>query len=243
MTCDQAREIIALSRPGETGETETRALMEHLESCALCAQLYRDALSLNERIAVLRAVEPELEDPEGLIRSVMQIVDETPLPQRPVGRLWRASALRGLLRDAPGHSAPLRLRSVAFACAAALIAVFLAQTTLDARKLAALELRLGRITVGTAAAGIAEPGQVFGLIPPGDARNRLLVLFRSGALRNTLNDQEVRAYLESLRSAAGVPGALPRRSGLLQSATPGDQAVIVKALDTLLTRGGIVHEH
>jgi hypothetical protein len=132
---------------------------------------------------------------------------------------------------------------MAFAVAAAIIAVFLVQTTMDGRKLAALELRLGRISVSTAVAGIGEPGQILELIPSGEARNRLLAMLRSGVLRNTLNDPVVRAYLESLHNTAGGSVALPRRSGLRQTVTPQDQVEIVKTIDSLLTRGGYAHEH
>jgi len=242
MTCDQAREVIALTRPGETSETETRALTEHLGSCALCTRLYRDALSLNEKIAALRAVEPVLEDPEGLVRSVMQIVDETHPAQRPTSRGRRASRLRGRDHDAVAPAAGFRTSRIAFAVAAAIIAVFLMQTTMDARKLAALELRLGRITVGTAVAGIVEPGQVLELIPRGEARDRLLAMLRSGALRTSLNDQGVRAYLESMSNAAGVPPALSSRSGLRLTVQVQDQAEIMKTIDSLLTKGGNAHE-
>lgn len=243
MTCDQARKVIALARPGEASETETRALTEHLGSCALCTRQYREAQSLNEKIAALRALEPVLEDPEGLVRSVMQIVDETRPAQIRTTREGRASRLRGLVLDTMMPSTGFSVRSMAFAVAAAIIAVFLVQTTMDGRKLAALELRLGRISVSTAVAGIGEPGQILELIPSGEARNRLLAMLRSGVLRNTQNDQGVRAYLESLHNTAGGSVALPRRSGLRQTVTPQDQVEIVKTIDSLLTRGGYAHEH
>jgi hypothetical protein len=172
----------------------------------------------------------------------MQIVDETHPAQRPTSRGRRASRLRGRDHDAVAPAAGFRISRIAFAVAAAIIAVFLMQTTMDARKLAALELRLGRITVGTAVAGIVEPGQVLELIPRGEARDRLLAMLRSGALRTSLNDQEVRAYLESMSNAAGVPPALSSRSGLRLTVQPQDQAEIMKTIDSLLTKGGNAHE-
>src|SRR5512140_2219676 len=98
MNCDQAKDIIALTRPGETAEPELRSLMEHLAECPDCTRLYLDAVALNENIAALRTVEPMLPDPDGLLRATMHAVAHTHQHHTVPGFL---EALGGNHRDHP----------------------------------------------------------------------------------------------------------------------------------------------
>ncbi len=237
MNCDQARDIILLTRPGETAETELRSLMEHLGDCPDCTALYLDAVALNENIAALRAVPPVLTDPGKLTQSIMQAVGHT---HREHGSARVLSLARGNHRGYFSSLAPamtFRLRLVSAAAAVLLIGTFLLQTATDAWKLAALEDRVDQAGFATSTAGLADPERFLQLIPPGEVRNNLLAIARSGRLPNFANEQDVQAYLAALEKTAGTPVPLPSWIELRQAVLEGRTAVL-QSIDSLVTRGG-----
>ncbi len=240
MNCEQARDIIMLTRPGETTEAEVRSLMEHLGDCENCTRLYLDAVALNQNIAALRAVPPVLSDPDAMTQSIMRAVeqvDREPGTARVLSLARRNH--RGYLRSLE-PAVTLRLRIASAAAAILLVGTFLVQTTSDAWKLANLENRVNRAGHDASVAGLADPERFLLLIPPGEVRNNLIAIARSGKLPNFANEQEVQAYLAALAKAAGTPVPLPSWNELRVAVLEGRTAIL-QTLDSLMVHGGKPH--
>ncbi len=137
--------------------------------------------------------------------------------------------------------ATFRLRIAAAIAAVLLVGMFVAQTTSDAWKLADLENRLHTAGQTTTTASLADPERLLQFIPPGDIRNNLLSIARSGKLPNFTNEQEVQAYLAELAQTAGTPVPLPSWNELHQAVLKGRTAVL-QTIDSLVAQGNPPHE-
>jgi len=228
MKCSRAKDLLELSRPGERSEQEDRELAGHLAVCGRCAREHAGAADLSRRIAELRSIEPQLADPHGMVRSVMETLDRRSVRPR---------------RRAPWilvFAAGTRFQAASLACVAMIVAAFLVQTTGDARKLAGLEQRLGGIRIEAASAGLADPGQLLELIPPGRLRTQLAGIAKNGKLLEAAGPRLLARYMEALRG-------LSVRS-MNSMAFPAVQAgeslwrAQISMFDSLVSKGGAAYE-
>jgi len=124
--------MIYLYKPGELSQAEKSRLEKHLGRCPACAAEAVAARRTDQMVTALREREPVLDDPEGLTASIMRGVES----ERQ--RAWSAQ------RRIPMPSAAAR--RIQLACSVALmliVFVVVGQTYSDARKVQALEQRLG----------------------------------------------------------------------------------------------------
>jgi hypothetical protein len=137
MKCHHAQDLLYLYRPGELTGKRRQELEEHLASCHTCATELNAALELEKEVSDIRQVEPRIEDPAHLLRTVMRATTET--GQRPAESGQRPAGFLGTL---PEWTATPAFRIAACVALFVISGTFFLQTSLDARKVATLERRL-----------------------------------------------------------------------------------------------------
>lgn len=72
MKCAEAKRLIAFTREGELGPDEERNLGVHLRTCPACAAEREAFLKQDQSLQKLRSIVPELRDPEGSARAILE---------------------------------------------------------------------------------------------------------------------------------------------------------------------------
>jgi hypothetical protein len=174
MNCAEAKRFIPLMRQGELSPAEQRALADHLRSCPSCAAEQAGYLNLNRRIAKLRAIVPELPEPE---RSVQAILARVRAERRPEHQGYVSALVDRLIRalEVPG----LRYALALFVTVTVTGFVFQQLTILQS--VSALEARLSR---------------------PSTPRVRMAYAVNPEAVERLARAEEIRTILE--RSGEGI---------------------------------------
>jgi hypothetical protein len=138
MTCDQARRLLYLSRPGEIEEEEREALSRHLATCTACSD-EREKVRLSElRLEQLRLSPPLVRSPERLTRAILARVAASSNAPRATRAGLLLDRLAGLL-DIP------LLRYGAAAFITLTLTLFVAQEMTILKNVSALQNRLSGI--------------------------------------------------------------------------------------------------
>ncbi|MGA9119565.1 MAG: zf-HC2 domain-containing protein [Bacteroidota bacterium] len=160
MTCEKARSLVFLDRAGERTPSEDEALSHHLAICPRCREERIEAGELQEIIDRVRQNAPEFSPAGNLTAFIMEAVGKERHRRTP----WR---------ERLGVALSVRFTRVGIAAVVGvLIAAFSIQSTLDAKKIAALELRLGRTPPVRLDATLMDLEQLLRLAPE-EVRSRI----------------------------------------------------------------------